>query len=516
MEKDKAENSRWVEWDSDMVVDTSILMSNFEVARKDPGFPDTIISFTNDSRRIKPGDVFIAVAGTQRPGTDFLPDAQQRGAIAAIVDASLTVPAGVSIPILTVPDARYALSLLAREYYGDPSEKLLVDAMVGTKGKTTATYMARLVMEAGFGEGKAGIIGTSGAFGGGVSEITGLTTPESIVIQRLLAEFLEAGIKQVSMEYTAHGIALNRGMHVKFNTGVFISFSQDHLDFFGTMEDYRAVKERFFRDHADDENFIAIVNIDDPAAMHFIDAMGGRALTYGYRGEGDIRADNLVMGTGTAEFDLAIKGETVPVRMNIIGKFNVTNALAAASLGVRHGIPIKKIAQGLMAFESVPGRLEPIDEGQPFDVLIDFAHSPESVKVVLESISDLGYRHRISVMGAGGDRDRSKRPLIGQRLIYGSDIVIVTSDNPRTENPNAIVEEILQGIKGSGTEKEYHSEPDRRKAIKMAFEMAEPEDVVLILGKGAEDYQEINGVKYPFDDRDVCTEILREMRDSWS
>ena len=498
-----------------MVVETSILIANLEVVRTDHNFPDLIESFTNDSRHIKPGDVFIAVSGTERAGTDFLPDAQEMGAVAAIVDASLTVPAGVSIPVMMVSDARVALSLLAREHYGDPSSKLFVDAFVATKGKTTGTYMGKAVCEAGFGDGKAGVIGTLGAFGGEVKENTDLTTPESTDLQRLLAEFHDSGVVQVSVEYTAHAIALGRGRHIRFTSGVFISFSQDHLDFFGTMEDYLETKVRFFREHVDDVDFMAVVNIDDPSAEHFINAMKGRVLTCGSRGKGDVRAENLMMKKGTATFDLAYDSEKIPVKMDLIGRFNITNALAAAGLGIRHGIPPAKVAEGLSAFEPVPGRLEAIREGQPFELLVDYAHSPESVRVVLDSVSGMGYGRKIAVMGAGGDRDRSKRPIIGEELMRGSDIVIVTSDNPRTEDPVSIIEGILDGVRRSGINKEYYSEPDRRIAIKMALEKAGEGDVVLILGKGAEDYQEINGVKYPFDDREVCREILREMRERW-
>ena len=499
----------------DMAVDLKILLENLPVTGYDPAFPTIIRGFTNDSRNIKPGDIFVAVAGTKLAGSDFLPDAQARGAAGAIVDASLTVPAGVTIPLLRVADARAALSFLAKVYYGDPSNELLVDAFVGTKGKTTSAFMAKSVVEAGFGSGKAAVIGTLGAYGGGIEERTGLTTPESAELQRLLAAFLDAGVEQVSIEYTAHAIALGRGRDIRFRTGVFISFSQDHLDFFGDMEEYLQVKVRFFEEHVAQPDFMALVNIDDPSAFRFLEATVGCSLTFGMLGRGDIRAEGMRTERGKTAFDLIFDEEIVPVEINTVGSYNVHNALGAAGLGIRHGIALEAVAAGLNAFEPVPGRLEAIREGQPFEVLVDYAHSPQSVKAVLKGVSGLGYRRIIAVMGAGGDRDRAKRPLIGEALMRGADVVIITSDNPRSEEPTAIIEEILVGVRSSGIAKEYVAEPDRYRAIKMALEIALAGDAVLILGKGAEDYQEIAGVKYPFDDRNVCRELLREMHSRW-
>jgi len=498
-----------------MAVDLKILLENLPVTGYDPAFPKIIEGFTNDSRVIKPGDVFVAVAGTKQAGSDFLPDAQARGAVAAIVDASLLIPPGVTIPLMKVSDARAALSFLAKEYYGDPSSKLLVDAFVGTKGKTTSTFMTKSVVEAGFGPGSAAVIGTLGAFGGGIEERTGLTTPESAELQRLLAAFLDTGVRQVSIEYTAHAIALGRGMHITFRTGVFISFSQDHLDFFGNMDEYLAVKVGFFKEQAAQADFTAVVNIDDPAGLRFVDAARGCSLTFGMMGKGDIRAERVRTRSGITSFDLSFNGEIVPIEINVVGSYNVHNALAAAGVGIRHGMPLAQIAAGLNVFQPVPGRLEAIREGQPFEVLVDYAHSPESVKAVLQGVSGLGYRRIIAVMGAGGDRDRAKRPLIGEELMRGADMVIVTSDNPRSEDPGTIIEEILVGVRSSGLAKEYLAEADRYRAIKMALGIALPGDAVLILGKGAEDYQEIAGVKHPFDDRKICSELLREMRNRW-
>ncbi len=496
-----------------MAVELSVLLDNLDVVGLDINFPTTITGFTNDSRLLKRGDIFVAVAGTELAGSDYLPEAQQKGAIGAIVDDSLIVPAGVTIPILRVGNAREALSFIAREFYGNPSEKLLVDAFIGTKGKTTSTYMAQSVCAAGFGANRTGVIGTLGAHGGGVDETTGLTTPESVNLQRILAQFVKRDVVQVSVEYTAHAIVLRRGMHVKFASGVFVSFSQDHLDFFGNMDDYLEAKVAFFRERADDENFRAVVNIDEPVAAVFLEAMGEDAITFGMGERGDLRAENVRVDKGLTSFDLAYDGSRVSLSLDVVGRYNVSNALAAAGLGIRHGIGLEKIAKGLMDFTPVPGRMESIREGQAFEVLVDYAHSPESVRVVLEAISGLGFKRKIAVMGAGGDRDRSKRPIIGRELMSAADVVIVTSDNPRSEDPSSIIEAILAGVREvSGGE--HFAEPDRAKAIRMALEGACEGDVVMILGKGAEDYQEIAGVRHPFDDREVCRAILREMLDS--
>jgi len=458
-----------------------------------------------DSRTLKPGELFVAVKGLVVDGHRFLPQVQEKGAAGAVVMDTGNLPAG--LPWVRVKDTRRELSRLSARFYDYPSRRLKVIGVTGTNGKTTTTFLIeKILTDGGF---AAGLLGTISNRVGNRELASSRTTPESLDVQRLLAEMVQAGADYGVMEVSSHALALNRVEDVNFEAAVFTNLTQDHLDFHPTMDDYRRAKVRLFEMLDPDQP--ALINLDDPNAPYFLKAKRGVALGYGFSPEADFRAENLKTGLKGSCFDLRYPGGRITVQLNTPGKFSVYNALAAFGLTFSQGLDPQGIARSLAHYPGVPGRFQVLPTARPFAVVVDYAHTPDGLDNVLKTIRDFVEGRVITVFGAGGDRDRSKRPLMGERAGSLSDYVLVTSDNPRTEDPLKIIQDILPGLKRTGTP--YLAEPDRRVAIAKALRLAGPGDVVLIAGKGHETYQIAGETILPFDDRQVALEELKKMGD---
>ncbi len=446
------------------------------------------------SAAVTPGALFFCVRGFHADGHAFAPDAVARGAAALVCER----PLELGLPEVVVPDARAAMGPAAARFYGDPTAELAVVGITGTNGKTTTAYLVRAILEA---AGRpAGLLGTVASVVGGREEPVERTTPEAIDLQRLFRRMLDAGDRACVMEVSSHALSLGRAEGIAFVVRVFTNLTQDHLDFHPTMEDYYLAKRRLF-----DGAGPAIVNADDAYGRRLAAEIGASSVTYAIDAPAQVRAHDVSFGASGARFRCETPVGEVEIATRLPGRFNVQNALAAAAAALALGIEPRHVAEGLAAAGRVPGRFEPVDEGQGFAVLVDYAHTPDSLENVLHAARQITDGRLHVVFGAGGDRDRSKRPLMGAVARELADRVIVTSDNPRSEDPDAIVEEILTGA-GPGVDREL----DRRTAIRRALEGAEPGDIVVVAGKGHEQGQEFaGGRKEPFDDVEVVRALLR-------
>jgi UDP-N-acetylmuramoyl-L-alanyl-D-glutamate--2,6-diaminopimelate ligase len=449
-----------------------------------------------DNRLVEPGALFFCVPGFTRDGHDFAPDAVRRGAAALVV----TRPLGLGVPEVVVDDVRAAMATAAARFHGDPTRTLRVIGVTGTNGKTTTAFLVRDVLEAaGI---RTGLIGTVTCIVGGRERAVERTTPEAIDLQRLFAEMLAAGDQACVMEVSSHALELHRASAIHWAVAVFTNLTQDHLDFHPTMEDYFAAKRRLF----EAAEGTRIVNADDPYGRRLAADFPDAATFAVDAADADYRAVELTSGLMGSAFQAVTPDGTADVRIPLPGRFNVANALGALAAARAIGVELPVAAGALTSAGHVPGRFEPVEEGQPFAVLVDYAHTPDSLENVLHAARELGTGRVICVFGAGGDRDRGKRPLMGAAAARLADLAIVTSDNPRSEDPEAILDEIEAGM-GEGA---HERQVDRRAAIARAVELAEPGDVVVIAGKGHEQGQEFEGGrKEPFDDRVVAAEALR-------
>jgi UDP-N-acetylmuramoyl-L-alanyl-D-glutamate--2,6-diaminopimelate ligase len=458
------------------------------------GAPDVeITGLAYSSTDVEAGSLFFCVPGFRADGHDFAPDAVARGAAALICER----PLGLGVPEVVVPSVREAMGQIAARFYGDPTRELRVVGITGTNGKTTTAFLTRSILEA-TGT-KCGLIGTVKYVVGG-SEVEAVrTSPEALDLQRAFRAMLDGGDRACAMEVSSHALELRRTEGIEWACRVFTNLTQDHLDFHKTMEDYFLAKRRLFL--AGDAP--SVVNVDDPYGQRLAEQVD--AITYGIGGAADFRAEDVAFDAGGARFTLVAPGARADARIQLPGLFNVSNALAAVAACVQLGVSLDDAVAALAGAERVPGRLEPVDEGQNFAVLVDYAHTPDSLENVLRAARELTVGRLHVVFGAGGDRDREKRPLMGAAAVQNADRVIVTSDNPRSEEPASIIDQILGGT-GDGVEHEV----DRRRAIARAIETAGPGDVVVIAGKGHEQGQEFeNGRKEPFDDVTVAREALR-------
>lgn len=480
----------------------------------------TITDIAYHSGAVRPGGLFVAVRGLRHDGHAFVPEAVSRGAAAVVVERPVEI--APTITQVVVPDTRLALALLSCAFFRHPSRDLTLIGITGTNGKGTTAYLLEAALvRAGR---SAGIIGTMGVKVGSQTTPLDRTTPEAPDLQRLLRQMADRGVRDVVMEVASHALALHRVAGCRFRGAVFTNLTQDHLDFHQTLEAYRAAKRTLFEMVEPDG--IAVVNADDPSAAVMTAASRAPVLTYGITASADVRAEDLRLDLDGANFTAVTPQGRRAVRLRLHGRFNIANALAAIATGQRLGVTLDVIAQALAEFAGVPGRFEAVVEGQPFGVIVDYAHTPDGLENVLQAARGFMTGRLLVVFGCGGDRDRTKRPLMGRIAAGLADVAIVTSDNPRSEAPTAIIEEIVAGIQDPGSriqdqlargprpQARVEVEPDRRKAIFRALELARPGDVVVIAGKGHEPYQEIKGVKYPFDDRVVAREALRKYRAS--
>ena len=460
---------------------------------------DGSVEVTNlayDSRKAGPGTLFFCVVGEKRDGHEFAGQVVEAGAVALVVERELEV----AVSQVVVPSARAAMAPFAAAFWGDPTAELKVVGVTGTNGKTTTAYLTREILEAaGI---QTGLMGTVKQVVGGTEEPVERTTPEGIDLQATFRRMIEGGDRACAMEVSSHAMVLRRADAIHFHAAVFTNLTQDHLDFHTDMEDYFAAKRMLF----EAEPGVRIVNVDDPYGRRLAEEF--ECLTFSAEGaEADYRAGSVEFDAGGATFTVEDKAE---IRTGMPGHFNVANALGAFAAATALGVDPEVAARGLAGAARVPGRFEPIDEGQGFAVLVDYAHTPDSIENVLRAARRLTDGKLISVFGAGGDRDKAKRPLMGRAGGVLSDLAVVTSDNPRSEDPEAIVAEVAAGAREG--EAKLIVEVDRHAAIALALGRAKPGDTVVIAGKGHEQGQEFEGGrKIPFDDREVAREELRKL-----
>ena len=475
------------------------------------GNPD-INGLEYDSRRVKPRNVFVAMRGETSDGNQFIDKAIANGAVAIVTDSATEQPrAGVAWA--QVPHGRRALARLSANFYKRPAERLAVSGITGTNGKSTTAFLMESILTAA--QRKSALIGTIEYHVAGKVLAAPHTTPESLDLNRLLNQALGDGASEAVMEVSSHALAQQRVYGIPFDVAVFTNLTRDHLDYHHTMEEYFGSKQVLFEGCGTDAPRVAVLNAEDEYGSRLVKVsskLGSQVLTYGLT-KGDFHAENLSITSRGTRFDLITPVEAVPVFSPLIGKVNVYNAIAAAAAAYARGCKLEAIAQGVGNLARVPGRFERVDCGQPFTVVVDYAHTDDALRnltaLAREFVQEAGNGGRVlTVFGCGGDRDRAKRPLMGEATGCGSDFVVLTSDNPRSEDPLVIINDALVGLQRSGTK--YKTEPDRKTAISLAVHEARPGDILLIAGKGHEKVQVTRDGSVPFDDVEVAREVLRD------
>lgn len=469
-----------------------------------------VLDVTCDSREAKPKTIFVAVSGFKADGHKYITDALQRGASAVVIEDDAFC--SDEYTWIQVPDSRKVLADMSNLLFGEPSRKMNIVGVTGTNGKTTITNLITIILEdAGH---VTGLIGTiHNRIGRNIFPVEH-TTPEAPDLQKLFKSFLEQGADYAVMEVSSHALELNRVRNTEFDVAVFTNLTQDHLDFHGNMENYLAAKGKLFSglgQNADKKRRkFAIFNADDPYTKELIEMTRVPIITYGIKNDADVKAEKIQVSHKGVEFFLKYADRQLPVRLKLTGFFNVYNALAAIAVGLVEGIPVEKIIASLEKIAGIPGRFESVNSGSEYAVIVDYSHTPDSLENCLNTAREFAQGRIITVFGCGGDRDRTKRPLMGEVAGRLSDLCIVTSDNPRSESPGKIIDEIIPGLqKGAGT-KPFLRMEDRKEAIFCAVKEAHPEDIVIIAGKGHEDYQLIGSQVIHFDDREVAGEALRQ------
>lgn len=460
-----------------------------------------IASLCWDSRRAAPGSLFVAVRGFQTDGHAYIPAALERGACALVAEeVPEALPEGVTCVV--VENSRAALAQLAACWYGHPERQLKLIGVTGTNGKTTVTHLVRHILEK---NGVAcGLIGTNGIRFGQVVRESARTTPESAELYALLREMADAGMACVAMEVSSHSLALDRVLGLHFAAAAFTNLTQDHLDYHKTMEEYRAAKGRLF---AQSEQ--AVLNLDDEAGQYFAQHVECPVTTYSENKDcADLTAKNIRLFSTHVEFEAVARSQIARAFLPIPGGFTIYNALAALGCGLSLGIPLADSVPPLRSVQGVKGRVEVVPVPTAYTVIIDYAHSPDALENVLSTARDFTPGRLICLFGCGGDRDRSKRALMGAAAGELADLVVVTTDNPRTEPPQDIIRDILPGLEGMPAQ--VHVEPDRIAAIRYCLDQGRPGDVIVLAGKGHETYQEIMGARIPLDEREVVRAYFRE------
>lgn len=461
-----------------------------------------VASLIIDSREETENGLFFCISGARFDAHDYAAQAVDNGCTALVVERFLEL----SVPQIQAENVRSAMAYIASAFYGHPERELRMVGMSGTKGKTTSSFLMKSILEkAGF---KTGLIGTTGNMIGDKHIKSNLTTPDPIDLHRCLRQMADEGVEAVSMEVSAHAIAMHRLDGVTFEAACYTNLSQDHLDYFGTMDNYFETKKSFFMHGA---VLNAALNADDETSDRILEDIPIPYLSYGISSEADVFARDIEISEDGVSFSIFLRGvEEMSVKMHLTGMFNVYNALAAASLAMIMGIDREAIREGLESVKNVPGRVEMLDTHTPYKVILDYSHSPDALKNILKAVRAFTRSRLIVLFGCGGDRDHGKRPLMGEIGGKLADFCILTSDNPRTEDPNTILASIESGIKK--TDGQYIIIENRREAIRYALEMGREGDVLILAGKGHETYQDIMGVKRPFDEKVVVRELLDEMQ----
>ena len=477
------------------------LLKNIPVLESNVSLDLDICHVAYDSRKVEQGGLFVAVTGFAADGNRFIPMALQKGA-AVIVTARK--PEG-EVPYVLVESDRQALALIGCNFYGHPAKGMKMVGVTGTNGKTSVTLLLKHVLEKTCGA-KVGLIGTTANMIGEEIIPTERTTPESFELQGLFARMRDAGCTHVVMEVSSHAIALDRVGGVRFDAAGFTNLTEDHLDFHKTMDHYCDTKAELFRRCEK-----GVINADDSYARRFLDAAECEVLTTSVAGAGSLAAKDLELRADGIDFTAVLDGREVPVSLGIPGKFTVYNALTVLGLAVALGIDLADAAKALADAPGVKGRVEVVPTpGEDYTILIDYAHTPDGLENVLSSVRGFCKGQLISVFGCGGDRDPIKRPIMGRIGTELSDRAIITSDNPRTEDPEAIIRDIIPGADEAG--RAYEVVVDRREAIRHAMDIARKDDIIVLAGKGHETYQEIMGVKHHMDEREIVAGILEEKK----
>ncbi|WNQ14215.1 UDP-N-acetylmuramoyl-L-alanyl-D-glutamate--2,6-diaminopimelate ligase [Paenibacillus aurantius] len=491
----------------------SELASLLAGARLDGDESVELTGIQTDSRKVRPGDLFICLPGHAADGHDYAAKAVAQGAAALVVEREV----GEKVPTLHVKDSRLAMAILANRFYDYPSREFKVIGITGTNGKTTTTYIIdKLLTDHGARTGRMGTIEMK--IGSETFPVQN-TTQEALALQHNFRRMRDQQADYCIMEVSSHALQMGRVKGVRFRTAIFTNLTQDHLDYHGSMEEYRAAKGLLFsrlgNEYASDAGSrqFAVLNGDDPASYYYQSLTAVEVLTYGIDKPADFQATDIRVTSRGTEFKLTAFGEEETILLKLIGKFNVYNALAAIAAAWIEGVPLSSIKKSLSELSLIEGRMEPVDEGQSFSVLVDFAHTPDGLENALTTVREFAEGRILTVFGCGGDRDKTKRPLMGAIAARYSDYVIATSDNPRSEDPSAILEDVRPGIvREAGDAKGYILLPDRREAIRKAVEMAGPDDVILIAGKGHETYQIIGGTTHHFDDREEARNAIKEKK----
>ncbi len=460
-----------------------------------------VIGITDKSGSVRKDFIFVAVKGAKVDASRFINKAIENGAKFVVCDSKAKTANSKPVSFVKVKDTRRALSELAACFYKNPSENLKVIGVTGTNGKTTVTYLLEALLK----ELKvtAGVIGTINyRFRNKIIPAKN-TTPGSLEIQSMLGGMLKDGARYVAMEVSSHALDQKRVSNIDFHSAIFTNLTQDHLDYHKNFKNYFAAKSKLFKEISS-ESFV-VINNDDKYSRKLKEITPARIITYGIDNKADVQAKDVRFDVGRTEFNLLFSGRKIKIKANLIGKHNVYNMLAAAAWGIKEGIPLEVIKSALEKFSQVPGRLERIRSKNGFYVFVDYAHTDDALKNVLSALRQLSPSRIIALFGCGGERDKLKRPKMGKVVTELADFAVITSDNPRSEKPENIIRDILKGIKKNN----YCVVPQRREAIKNALALARPGDIVLLAGKGHENYQIINGARLHFDDREEVRRCLK-------
>jgi UDP-N-acetylmuramoyl-L-alanyl-D-glutamate--2,6-diaminopimelate ligase len=471
------------------------------------GNPDeNICGISYSSKTVQPGDLFAALKGEKADGYNFTGEAADRGAIAVLSDREK--PENFPKTWIQVLNSRVALALCAANLYAHPSQKLKVVGITGTKGKTTVTYiLEEIFKKANF---LTGVIGTISYRGPGIQSTAERTTPEAPDLQRMMREMVDSGATHCVMEVSSHSLELNRVTGIDFDVTLFTNLSGEHLDYHHTMDQYFEAKKKLFL--IPDRKKMTVINCDDPWGRKLLAELPMGGITYGTTPTAMIRAEAFTFSQEGLEMTVKYPGGKISVSSHLLGKPNMYNILASIACALTLSVPVHSIKEGIAALDGVPGRFEMIKNTLGYNIFVDYAHTDDALKNLLETAKELDYGRIILVFGAGGDRDSQKRPRMGELAGKYADWTILTSDNPRTEDPMAILADIEEGIKKTGPDR-YELEPDRKSAIHKALSIAERGDCVLVAGKGHEDYQILKDTIIPFKDADVIMSFLKEMED---
>ncbi|PWK11628.1 UDP-N-acetylmuramoyl-L-alanyl-D-glutamate--2,6-diaminopimelate ligase [Tumebacillus permanentifrigoris] len=468
-----------------------------------------IVNITADSRQAAPGTLFVALRGYTVDGHEYVQKAVAAGASAVVVEEEFE---GLAAPQVIVRDTRAMAAVLASVFYRHASQSMKVIGVTGTNGKTTTTSLIeRILRENGQ---ETGLIGTLKVKYADVEYETANTTPEALELQRIFRQMAEAGVQYPVMEVSSHALELGRVAGTQFRTAVFTNLTQDHLDYHGSMEEYRNAKAKFFsrlgNTYGDtpEQSQFAVINADDPAAAFFHGATTAQVITYGIDQEADVRATHVQVASDGVSYQLETFAGSTELKLRMTGKFNVYNTLAAIAVCLLEGLSLEQIKRTLEAVSGVDGRFERVDAGQKFAVIVDYSHTPDSLENALRTVREFAKGRVMCLVGCGGDRDRTKRPIMAKIASEYADLAVLTSDNPRTEDPEAIIDDMEVGV-ADVEQNRYVRITDRAEAIRFAIKQAQADDVILIAGKGHETYQIIGKTKTHFDDREVAAAAIR-------